>query len=40
VLSACDIKTAIPMQLGFDSLNVASASSVFLYEVMRQRKKS
>ena len=39
VLSACDITTAIPMQLGVDSLNVASASAVFLYEVMRQRNK-
>jgi tRNA G18 (ribose-2'-O)-methylase SpoU len=39
VLSACDIITAIPMQLEVDSLNVASASAVFLYEVMRQRKK-
>jgi tRNA G18 (ribose-2'-O)-methylase SpoU len=37
VLSVCDIKTAIPMHLGVDSLNVASASAVFLYEVMRQR---
>ncbi len=37
VLSACDISTAIPMRLGVDSLNVASASAVFLYEVMRQR---
>jgi tRNA G18 (ribose-2'-O)-methylase SpoU len=39
VLSACDISAAIPMQLGVDSLNVASASAVFLYEVMRQREK-
>jgi tRNA G18 (ribose-2'-O)-methylase SpoU len=39
VLSACDITTAIPMQRGVDSLNVASAGAVFLYEVMRQRKK-
>jgi len=39
VLSACDIKTAIPMQLGVDSLNVASANAVFLYEVLRQRNK-
>jgi tRNA G18 (ribose-2'-O)-methylase SpoU len=37
VLSMCDIAVAIPMQLGVDSLNVASASAVFLYEVMRQR---
>jgi tRNA G18 (ribose-2'-O)-methylase SpoU len=37
VLSACDAAVAIPMQSGVDSLNVASASAVFLYEVMRQR---
>ena len=37
VLSACDTHVAIPMQSGVDSLNVASASAVFLYEVMRQR---
>jgi tRNA G18 (ribose-2'-O)-methylase SpoU len=37
VLSACDMSVAIPMQKGVDSLNVASASAVFLYEVMRQR---
>jgi tRNA G18 (ribose-2'-O)-methylase SpoU len=37
VLSACDTLVAIPMQSGVDSLNVASASAVFLYEVMRQR---
>jgi tRNA G18 (ribose-2'-O)-methylase SpoU len=40
VLSACDITSAIPMQLGVDSLNVASASAVFLYEVMRQRNQA
>ena len=37
VLSACDTAVAIPMKPGVDSLNVASASAVFLYEVMRQR---
>ena len=40
VLSACDITTAIPMQRGVDSLNVASASAVVLYEVMRQRNRA
>ncbi len=40
VLSVCDASVAIPMQLGVDSLNVASASAVFLYEVMRQRNVS
>jgi tRNA G18 (ribose-2'-O)-methylase SpoU len=37
VLAACDDLVAIPMQEGVDSLNVASASAVFLYEVQRQR---
>jgi tRNA G18 (ribose-2'-O)-methylase SpoU len=37
VLSLCDMPVAIPMQSGVDSLNVASASAVFLYEVLRQR---
>jgi tRNA G18 (ribose-2'-O)-methylase SpoU len=37
VLSVCDTPVAIPMQSGVDSLNVASASAVFLYEVLRQR---
>jgi tRNA G18 (ribose-2'-O)-methylase SpoU len=37
VLSACDMHVSIPMQSGVDSLNVANASAVFLYEVMRQR---
>ena len=40
VLSVCDMPVAIPMQSGVDSLNVASASAVFLYEVMRQRDSS
>jgi tRNA G18 (ribose-2'-O)-methylase SpoU len=37
VLSLCDKPVAIPMANGVDSLNVASASAIFLYEVMRQR---
>lgn len=39
VLSACDISVSIPMQNGIDSLNVASANAIFLYEVYRQRNK-
>jgi tRNA G18 (ribose-2'-O)-methylase SpoU len=39
VLSACDAAVAIPMQLDVDSLNVASANAVLLYEVIRQRTK-
>jgi tRNA G18 (ribose-2'-O)-methylase SpoU len=37
VLGACDQHVAIPMQQGVDSLNVTSATSVFLYEATRQR---
>ena len=39
VLEACSEHTAIPMQCGVDSLNVTSATAVFLYEVNRQRGK-
>src|SRR5258706_167982 len=38
VLSACTEAAAIPMHHGTDSLNVATASAVFLYEVQRQRE--
>jgi tRNA G18 (ribose-2'-O)-methylase SpoU len=37
VLAACDEAVAIPMGSGVDSLNVASAAAVFLYEAHRQR---
>ena len=37
VLEACNEAAAIPMEHGTDSLNVASASAVFLYEAHRQR---
>lgn len=37
VLSACDEAAAVPMPPGVDSLNVASAAAVFLYEASRQR---
>ncbi len=37
VLAVCNESVAIPMRKGVDSLNVASASAVFLYEVQRQR---
>ena len=37
VLEACSNTLAIPMKSGVDSLNVSSASAVFLYEVARQR---
>ncbi|MBM2841713.1 MAG: tRNA/rRNA methyltransferase (SpoU) [Bacteroidetes bacterium] len=37
VLTVCDAVVNIPMENGTDSLNVASASAVFLYEARRQR---
>jgi len=37
VLQACNRLVAVPMQRGVDSLNVTSASAVFLYEAQRQR---
>jgi tRNA G18 (ribose-2'-O)-methylase SpoU len=37
VLSECSALAAIPMERNVDSLNVASASAVVLYEVLRQR---
>jgi len=37
VLEQCDQVAAIPMPAGVDSLNVGSASAVFLYEATRQR---
>ena len=37
VLAACDEAVAIPMAATVDSLNVASAAAVFLYEASRQR---
>ena len=39
VVGACDDAITIPMKMGVDSLNVASASAVALYEVQRQRGK-
>lgn len=37
VLTACDEAVAVPMSANVDSLNVASAAAVFLYEASRQR---
>ncbi len=39
VVRACEYHAAIPMLNGVDSLNVASASAVFLAEVMRRRRR-
>jgi tRNA G18 (ribose-2'-O)-methylase SpoU len=39
-LAQCDELVSIPMPLQVDSLNVASASAVLLYEARRQRKES
>jgi len=38
VRSVCDRLVRIPMHRGTDSLNVSSASAVFLYETVRQRE--
>ena len=40
VLDACDTHVAIPMARGVDSLNVASASAVFLYALTRSSSES
>jgi len=40
VREACDESVAIPMPPAVDSLNVASAAAVFLYEANRQRERS
>ncbi len=40
VLEASEEQVAIPMAADVDSLNVASASSVFLYEASRQRART
>jgi tRNA G18 (ribose-2'-O)-methylase SpoU len=40
VLAACQEAAAIPMAPSVDSLNVASAAAVFLYEANRQRASS
>lgn len=37
IRDACDLCVAVPMHHGVDSLNVAAAAAVFLYEVWRQR---
>lgn len=39
VLQACDEAVAIPMHREVDSLNVAAAAAVFLYEADRQRRR-
>jgi tRNA G18 (ribose-2'-O)-methylase SpoU len=39
ILDMCDAAAAIPMAPGVDSLNVATAAAVFLFEANRQRGK-
>lgn len=39
VLALCDEAVVIPMNSNVDSLNVAAAGAVFLYEAMRQRER-
>jgi len=36
-LAACDRRVMIPMQPGVDSLNVAAATAIFLYELASRR---
>ncbi len=36
ILAGCDQRVALPMAPGVDSLNVACASAVFLYEIQRR----
>ncbi len=40
ILDVCTQRIAIPMENNTDSLNVASASAVFLYEARKQRPKN
>ncbi|MEN6310556.1 MAG: 23S rRNA (guanosine(2251)-2'-O)-methyltransferase RlmB [Acidobacteriota bacterium] len=40
VRKSCDKLLAIPLAPGVDSLNVASAASVFLFEAVRQRRRA
>ena len=40
ILEICDDAVAIPMPPTVDSLNVAAAAAVFLYEANRQRRKT
>jgi len=37
VVAACDRRVTIPMPAGVDSLNVAVAAGIFLYELMRAK---
>ena len=39
VLELCDLRVAIPMEGGAESLNVAAAAAVIAFEVVRQRRK-
>ncbi len=40
ILAGCDEAVAIPMPPSVDSLNVASAAAVFLYEASQQRQRA
>jgi len=40
VAEACSKKVAIPLAAGVDSLNVAVATAVLLFEALRQRRRS
>lgn len=38
IIGLCDQTVVIPMAAGIDSLNVANATAIFLYEIHRQRQ--
>ncbi len=39
ILAACDVRLNIPLQAPVESLNVASAAAIILFEAARQRRK-
>jgi 23S rRNA (guanosine2251-2'-O)-methyltransferase len=39
LLKICDNRFKIPMQHGFDSLNVSVATGIILYEIQNQKKR-
>ena len=38
ILAACDVRVSIPLQAPVESLNVASAAAIILFEAARQRR--
>ncbi len=39
ILAACDVRLSIPLQAPVESLNVASAAAIILFEAARQRRE-